>query len=432
MPRLLSFLLASTLSQISVCADDRGGWINFSEALKQYADGSDEVIEAFKLRQQEKTLENRELAIEMLERARAKGNPCAYLLLSPFEQNPANKVELIRYAYDHKISAAIYPLADALYQHGRGNEADYQEALELFIHAGQQTHKDAQFYAGRMYHFGHGTEKDFVAARDWYKRAVESGSVRAANNLANLWADGDGGEADLVKAMEYFQYASDKGMAMASYNLGNKYRTKVTNGPDYTNALKYYQMAIDQAKADKWNYAEANYWVGWIYLYGKGVDVDVDKARRLLEAAAEGEFERAYFTLGWFYDSGKGGVPDPRKANDYYQLAAASGHVQAMSNLAWNLWELNGDSAMPEALPYFLTAVEKGNTNAMTNFGYLNLYRKWPGADDNYGLKLSLEAAGKGSRQAMENLFYYYDGWGELSEPDVEKAAYWKEQMHRH
>lgn len=406
-------------------------WQTFSDAAQAPRDGQPELLAALELIEQKNPKVNAAAIVDALEIAKSKGHPCAYLLLGAQERDTQKKIELIRYAFDHGLQPAIYGLANALYQHGQGNESDFPEALELFIRANQwPPHKDTQFYIGRMYHLGHGTEQDHTKAREWYTSAVESGSVRAANNLANLWADGDGGEANLPMAMSFLNYASERGMAMASFNLGLKYRTKVANSPDYTNALKYYELAVEQAEKDGWNYAEAAYWVGWIYMYGKGVPVDVDKARHSLEAAAKGKFHRAYFTLGWFWESGQQGVPDLRKANSYYKLAAEQGHAQAMSNLANNLWRLDGVDAMPEALPHFRAAIAKGNADAMTNFGYLNLYKKWPQADPAYGLKITLEAAEKGKQQAIENLFYYYDGWDDLIEPDPKKAAYWKKRMH--
>lgn len=423
----LIFITLWGITRPSFATEAPREWLSFREAMAAHEPGQVEVLIALQLMQAEKTDENASGVLDLLKSAQNQGHPCAYFILSFNERDAKQRIELLRFAYQHKLQPSVYPLADALYQHGRGSESDYPEALELFLLAGQGTHQDAQFYAGRMYHFGDGTEIDYTAAREWYTRAVENGSVRAGNNLGNLWANGQGGLEDLNTAMNYLRNSSEQGMGMASYNLAEKFRLNVPDAPDWDNARIYYERAVEQADGDD---PDSAYWAGRIQQFGFGnIPIDLDKAIYYLELAAAGDNSKALFSLGWIYESGQLGVPDLRTANQFYERSAKQGHTAAMGNFAWSLWKLEGDDIIPKAEPYFLESIAAGNSASMCNFGYLNLYEKWPEADPKYGLELMMQAAELKHETAIRTLIYYYQGNGDLTEPNPQQVAYWRKQL---
>ncbi|MBO43546.1 MAG: hypothetical protein CMM28_07460 [Rhodospirillaceae bacterium] len=62
-----------------------------------------------------------------------------------------------------------------LFEHGKGVERNYQQAVEWYQKAARQGEPAAQFNLGVMYRKGHGVKKDDKIARQWYEKAAEQG-----------------------------------------------------------------------------------------------------------------------------------------------------------------------------------------------------------------------------------------------------------------
>ena len=74
--------------------------------------------------------------------------------------------------------------------------------------------------------------------------------------------------------------------------------------------------------------------LGLLYLCGKGVEKDVDRAVQWMERAATQGIVSAQFTLGFLYSTTKHGQLDPSRSIHWYLAAARQGHPQASLNLA--------------------------------------------------------------------------------------------------
>ena len=64
--------------------------------------------------------------------------------------------------------------------------------------------------------------------------------------------------------------------AEAQFNLGCHYR----DGEDYTEAAKWFRMAAEQGHSD------AQYWLGWCYGHGLGVEYDSAEAEKWVRMSA--------------------------------------------------------------------------------------------------------------------------------------------------
>ena len=102
---------------------------------------------------------------------------------------------------------------------------------------------------------------------------------------------------------------------------------------NYTGLVECYQEAAEQG------YAEAQYYLGFMYWYGRyGIPQSTDEAVKwYLEAAEQGHIE-AQYTLGQAYGLGQHdfGVGIPRDAIEavkWYRQAAEQGHASAQYNL---------------------------------------------------------------------------------------------------
>jgi TPR repeat protein len=81
-------------------------------------------------------------------------------------------------------------------------------------------------------------------------------------------------------------------------------------------------------------YAHAQYEIGRIYLYGRGIPADYSKALVWETKAAEQGDARAQRDLAFMYERGFGVPVDPAKAAEWNRKAAANGNSEAQIQLA--------------------------------------------------------------------------------------------------
>ncbi|RMF03069.1 MAG: hypothetical protein D6773_07865, partial [Alphaproteobacteria bacterium] len=91
-----------------------------------------------------------------------------------------------------------------IYQHGRGTDVDYGEALKWYRRAADLKSSLAMNQIGWLYHQGLGVEKDEREAISWYTRAAEAGNATAMANLAWSYDYGSGTSVDHEKAAEWY------------------------------------------------------------------------------------------------------------------------------------------------------------------------------------------------------------------------------------
>ena len=140
------------------------------------------------------------------------------------------------------------------------------------------------------------------------------------------------------------------------------------------------------------NDLEAQFKLGQLYEFGKGVEQRFEKAFFWYEKAASGGLASAQYNLGLLYENGRGTTKDYKKAAKWYQLASEQGDPWATTNLA------------------FLYSHGRGDRNSDTVAN--NLY---------------IEAAETGHFQAQYNLAARYAS-GRGFEPDLVTAYFWFER----
>jgi len=97
---------------------------------------------------------------------------------------------------------------------------------------------------------------------------------------------------------------------------------------DYPTALQGFQILVDR------NNARAQFFLGEMYLYGQGVEQDIDQALKLELAAADQGSTEAQFTLGGMYERGMGVPQDKVQAHVWYALSATTGDERALRKKA--------------------------------------------------------------------------------------------------
>ena len=118
---------------------------------------------------------------------------------------------------------------------------------------------------------------DPVTARCWFLKAAKQGFARSQNELGLLYEDGEGVEQDNEKAKYWFEQAAKNGHAGSMNNLAAVYMLEGHS----EKAVPWFQRSADLG------YVEALYNLAMCYKDGKGVKKNLNKAKELLQTAAE-------------------------------------------------------------------------------------------------------------------------------------------------
>jgi len=196
--------------------------------------------------------------------------------------------------------------------------------------------------------------------------------------------------------------------ALAScYDLGQHVQ------PDGKESIRLLTEAAGQG------YAPAQYEVGRIYLYGRGIPIDYALALVWERKAAEQGDPRAQRDLAFMYERGFGVAADPAQAAEWNQKAATQGNAEAQLHLAKGLDDGVGVSKdSEEARKWYAKAARQEQPVAQ-----LELARQSAGQGNcPVAVHWYEEAAGHGQEQAMYELGRLY-----LSKcgPDKDKAFTW-------
>ena len=230
----------------------------------------------------------------------------------------------------------------------------------------------------------------------------------------------------------------------SEYDKGYEYYQK----GDYKNALTYFLIAANHGDMN------AEYNVGYIYLYGKGIEVDNKKAFDWFQKAADkghvlaqvqlGEiyiknenYQSAFYwnmkaadhgnyvaqtQLGWMYETGKGVAQDYQKAIEWYKRAADQGSEYAQTSLGDMYGFGKGvKQDFSKALEWYSKAAEKGYAEAQCKLG--ELYDGGYGVKQNYNkaFEWHLKASENGNMYSTGKIGYYYL-YGEGVNRDYDKA----------
>ena len=188
-----------------------------------------------------------------------------------------------------------------MYEDGQGVDQDYVEAAKLYLRAAMQNHAGAQNNLGLMYELGRGVRQDYAEARRWFRKSAVQGQVWGQYNLARIYYNGDGVPVNYAEADHWFHKAAEQNLGLAQYIIARDYYNgygMALGKKGHTLALKYLEKFTDQFRqpdgkivvenADmKAVMSDALRMLQALYRFGRGTAVDVEKANRLLEEAAQ-------------------------------------------------------------------------------------------------------------------------------------------------
>eukprot|EP01113_Clastostelium_recurvatum_P029831 TRINITY_DN3608_c0_g1_i1.p1 TRINITY_DN3608_c0_g1~~TRINITY_DN3608_c0_g1_i1.p1 ORF type:complete len:716 (-),score=161.54 TRINITY_DN3608_c0_g1_i1:8-1849(-) len=326
-------------------------------------------------------------ALDYFRRAAEQGNPAAMSNLGFMYQNGygverdnATAVEYFRKAAEKGNLHAQTSLG-VLYLQGWGVEQSYAEAYKLFKLAADKGYADAQMHLGQMFYYAWHVKKDYSKAFALFSVAASQGNIPAIFKLAQMQRLGHGGPANCLAAVSLFKRVAERGdwidiladahdlfddgdqdsallfyerAAIMGYEIGQSNAawmytrrmgttlgTRVASGnfdegeeADSSGlqltrwipsekfldmqAFRYYSLAAEQSNA------EAYLKLGDCHYYGKGTEIDLNRAGESYTHAQLFHSAQAMFNLGYMHQYGKGKPKDLFLAKRYYDMALSS------------------------------------------------------------------------------------------------------------
>ena len=234
----------------------------------------------------------------------------------------------------------------ALYEEGRGVEADPAKARELYLKAAQGGIGSAMNSLGVLARDGALGEKNANDAAQWFRKAAAAGDTDGQYNYGVALKDGEGVARDHVAAAEQFTKAVAQGHVGAKTRLGEMLDEGAGMPKDHQAALKLFEEAANAGDARAINN------LATIYAEGRGVPVDVARAVTLYERAGGLGESVAYFNLAKLYDEGKRTPADNGKAAEYLVKALTNGSADALREVRLQLkgWQSQTIGALQQIL----------------------------------------------------------------------------------
>ncbi|MEO7744307.1 MAG: tetratricopeptide repeat protein [Usitatibacter sp.] len=202
----------------------------------------------------------------------------------------------------------------------------------------------------------HAVEDDMAPLRTLAQSEAARGSDGARAMLGLL--DGRTDKDQMVKAMGWLQEAADHGRPEAQFQLAFQYET--APAPDFRRAFQLYERAAQQG----YPMAQSN--LATLYLFGRGVKRDPDRALEWSMKAAEKGNIVSQARLGAMYLAGDGVQQDSLKAEYWLVKAAGQGYAGAQAQLGSMFFRGEGGAAIdpPKGLYWLKRAAEQGQPQA--------------------------------------------------------------------
>lgn len=268
---------------------------------------------------------------------------------------------------------------------------DWSTAIKVFTLLAERGDARSQFALAMMYDRGEGLANDDRKALEWYTKSAQAGYDKAQLNLGFMYERGEGVAKDARQSLHWFREAAIQGNPEALARL-----TELAGGGD----------------------AEAQFLVGSMHATGRGVEKNLEAARKWLAKAAKAGHVKSQYNLAVLLE--EAGEED--QARQWYKKAAAQGHVKAAYNLG--LLHLNEEPAT--AARYLGEAADRGHAPAQYQLALLCEEGRGVSVDRGKARKLFEAAARAGYAPAQVNLgSRYARGENAGAPPDLVRAYAW-------
>lgn len=290
------------------------------------------------------------------------------------------------------------------YDRADGIDRNTDRAFELFKQAAQLGDFLALYNLGYYYFKGISTNQNYVNAESNLLEAIQKNPkfMPAFQILAQIYDKGGFGlDINYSKAFEMYSRASECGDKIADFNIASYYKRGLINGvPDYKKSLEYYLKAKEYWEAHIKPAGLVAHQIAEFYLYGFGMEPDLDKAILYLKESIDKGFFEAYMNLATAYHEKE----DFKNAFQSLLLGYEKGVMQVCNNLGDCYYYGRGtEKSFEKAYEVFMKGAEN---SPLCKYRQSELLRKGEGVAQNTNQALSLlrEAAETGLGRAQYRL----------------------------
>lgn len=220
--------------------------------------------------------------------------------------------------------------------------------------------------------------------------------------------------------------AAEKGDVTAQHFLGYHHTEGLDGTTNYVEGRKWYLKAAEQSFPNSLNN------LGVIYVRGRGVAKDTEKAMGYFKQAAELGVDSSQHTLARLILYGgntKVGPEEQAEAFAWLRKAADAGYAESQALYGWVLMypPAGGRGNGDEAISYLQKALAQGHSDAARWIGDIYLDKNYPGRDPAAAVKHYLLGAEKNQAASQAAMGWaYFKGLG--VEQDVAKAIEWAQK----
>ncbi len=375
------FLLRMALEQRAFIFDLQE---KYQEAIESYEKVLEKVPSGFAMMRIAFILYNKlgeasepEKALEYMEIAFRYGRPDVIrsLYYCYFEsgetwQNEEKGISWLQQGYLYNDEYSTWQLA-TIYLFNE-NWKQEKKGLELLDEAIAMNYTEAFITKAYLLFNGEMLDQDKTTAIQLLEKAAESGSSNAAYRLGILYDSGEmseNNEPDHAKAIGYFEKAAEMNESYACEYAGRYYLYGLGVDLDLEKAKYYYEKG--RTLGSPYCMVE----LALMYEDGNGVEEDAVKAFELLTESVAYNYAHGQYLLGRCYRYGLGTDENPDKAVEYFQLAVDQEHAKAMAELALCYEYGEGVEANgPKALEIMKRAAELQYTYAEYKTGCYYVY----------------------------------------------------------
>ena len=278
---------------------------------------------------------------------------------------------------DKKATLQQPQTAEAIFQKAEAyrRQGNYIKAHELYMEAARQNHREAQLKLSWMYEYGKGVSQDPTEAKKWYNEArinqqIEQPYIIGFTRSTNLYI-----RRASNKKKEYIQqniYYDENYMIIYTPTFTTNSEKSVTNNiHKENNSDRKITINNERNEFERiQNFAfqgdkNAQFKLGNIYRYGKGIRQELSKAIIWYEKSAKQGHIDAQYNLGLLYDEGNGIPKNHLVAHKWYEQAAKKGSIKAQFRLG-KLYE-NGRGVIKDensAYIWYEKAAKQGDFDA--------------------------------------------------------------------
>lgn len=191
------------------------------------------------------------------------------------------------------------------YDRADGVNRDTDKAFELFKKAADLGDFLAFYNLGWYYFEGISTQTNYAEAEKCFLEVIRKNPqfMSAYQGLSRIYDKGGFGvDVNYSKAFEMYSKASELGDLISTFSMGSYYERGLVGGkPDFTKSLQCYLKAKDYWEARIKPAGLIANKIAEFYLYGKGVDIDLDLAISYYKESIRLGFFESYMNLATAY-----------------------------------------------------------------------------------------------------------------------------------